>query len=121
MGYRAHVCTTYQVRYSQNCDFYNGDFYPLFGFLRRYSYHDGKLNVDIDLLSYSDDSDDVWELDRTALEGLVAQLRNPEHRFPEELEECLRTLPSREVLADKFEGWLRNGDRENDFVRVEWF
>lgn len=121
MGYRAHVCTTYQVRYSERCDFYYEDFYPLSDFFHKYTYHDADLDRNIEILGYWSESGDVWELDRRGLSQLVSQLRDEEYKFPEELEEHLAKLPARDVLADKFEIWLETGDKENEFVRVEWF
>lgn len=118
MGYRAHVCTTYQVRYgsgffsADSCDAVNR-------LLVSYEYLDGG-GYRKNLVEYCDQEEAVIELSRKGLESLVESLEG-EFFNPKELDALSGIGYSRENLADIFKWWLEFADKSNSFIRIEWF
>lgn len=80
MGYRAHVCTTYRVRYGTGC-FSAAACDAVNRLLENYEYPDGDGGRK-SLVEYCDAEETVMELSREGLGSLVASLENGE--APEE-------------------------------------
>ena len=118
MGYRAHVFTTYQVRYGSGffsanaCDAVNR-------LLVSYEYLDGG-GYRKNLVEYCDQEESVIELNRKGLESLVESL-GKKFFNPKELDALSGIGYSRENLADVFKRWLKSADKSNNFIRIEWF
>lgn len=118
MGYRAHVCTTYKVRYGSGyfsadaCDAVNR-------LLVSYEYLDGG-GYRKSLVEYCDQEEAVIELSRKGLESLVESLEG-EFFNPKELDALSGIGYSRENLADVLKRWLESADKSNSFIRIEWF
>ena len=77
MGYRAHVCTTYRVRYGTGC-FSAAACDAVNRLLENYEYPDGDGGRK-SLVEYCDAEETVMELSREGLESLVASLEKGMH------------------------------------------
>ena len=118
MGYRAHVCTTYQVMYGAG--FFSADACDAVNrLLVSYEYLDGG-GYRKNLVEYCDQEESVIELSRKGLESLVESLEG-ESFNPKELDALSGIGYSRENLADIFKLWLESADKSNSFIRIEWF
>lgn len=117
MGYRAHVCTTYQVQYGTGC-FSAGACDAVNRLLENYEYPDGDGGRK-SLVEYCDAEETVMELSREGLGSLVVSLENGE--APEETDAVLDAGYTREDLISVFREWLDSSDKSNGFIRIEWF
>lgn len=117
MGYRVHVCTTYQVQYGTGC-FSAGACGAVNRLLENYEYLDGDDGRKC-LVEYCDSEETVMELSRKGLELLMASLENRE--APEETDAVLDAGYTREDLISTFREWLDSADKSNNFIRIEWF
>lgn len=118
MGYRAHVCTTYQVRYGSGC--FSADACDAVNsLLEQFVYRD-EAGRGKHVTEYFDSEESVMELDRRGLELLASELENGRVDSPE-----TETLSGcgypKESLAGIFRGWLESADKSNNFIRIEWF
>ncbi len=118
MGYRAHVCTTYQVQYGGG-SFSAGACGPVNALLLGYEYT-GMDGVRRGIVEYCDSEETVMELSREGLESLVLALEKGGYGAGEvgRLAEAGYTT---EHLAGVLQGWLDSADRSNGFIRIEWF
>ena len=117
MGYRVHVCTTYQVQYGTGC-FSAGACDAVNRLLENYEYHDGD-GCRKSLVEYCNSEETVMELSREGLESLVASLEKG--MVQEVTESVLDAGYTREDLISTFREWLDSADKSNNFIRIEWF
>lgn len=118
MGYRAHVCTTYQVRYGSG--FFSADACDAVNrLLVSYEYLDDGGDRK-SLVEYCDQEEAIVEISRKGLESLVESLEG-ESFNQKELDALSGIGYSMENLADVFKRWLESADKSNSFIRIEWF
>lgn len=121
MGYLAHVCTTYTVRYDGGS--LNHLSYEVNTLLLNFSYlnEDGQESTGVVTWYNCEDPaySDVLELDPVGLRKLVDELRLG--NLDKKLDPCLLKETSPANLASIFESWLNDYDKNNNYIRIEWF
>lgn len=121
MGYLAHVCTTYTVKYDEGS--LNHLSYEVNRLLLNFSYlnEDVQKKTGVVVWHSSEDAaySDVLELDPVGLRKLVDELRLG--NLDKKLDPCLLKKISPANLASIFESWLNDYDKNNEYIRIEWF
>lgn len=115
MGYKAHVCTTYKVRYDSGS--FNHKIDELERLLNCYTFREGENGSEIPLVKSISDDGASMELSPDGLKQLVDDLiagKIDSSGFP------FADYCQAEVAAI-FEAWLDSYDKSNDFIRIEWF
>lgn len=119
MGYCAHVCKTYTVKYGTG--HFNHHSEDVNFLLLGASYKDAQ-GEQIDVVNWCNCEDRVYsdelELNPEGLKMLVDELRSG--RLDDDLAERYNNLSASE-LADVFQSWLDNYDKNNNFIRISWF
>lgn len=114
MGYRAHVCTRYEVKYDIGVLKNNAE--AIEKLLSERTYLDDK-NYEHPILNWVSENGESMEIDPQGLQQLVNDIENEEV--------CLADYGIEnddvEEVADTFVRWLNIYDKTNDFIRVEWF
>jgi hypothetical protein len=118
MGYRAHVCTTYKVRYGEGL--FSHCCEELSSFLNDYNYIDWQTGESRPLVEWEDAEKTAIELSREGLKQLVKDIEEDADDLPY-IPDKLSKVCDYESLAGIFTGWLETADPDNGFVRIEWF
>lgn len=120
MGYLAHVCTTYTVRYDEGALNHLSEEVNRLLLTFPYLNEDGQETVGVVIWYNNEDPvySDKLELDPVGLRKLVDDLRSGtlDEMFKSQLKE---TSPAK--LASIFENWLNDYDKNNYYIRIEWF
>lgn len=107
MGYRAHVCTRFDVRYGSGC------------FCAAHCNDVNQLLIESGVVEYVDQEESVLELNPDRLRLLAGELERGE------MDSRVASRFGGDVtsgeLADVFSRWLEEADRNNAFIRIEWF
>ena len=121
MGYLAHLCTTYTVKYDEGS--LNHLSYEVNTLMLNFSYldEDGQESTGVVVWYNCEDAaySDVLELDPVGLRKLVDELRLG--NLDKKLDPCLLSKYSPASLASIFESWLNDYDKNNHYIRIEWF
>ena len=120
MGYLAHVCTTYTVKYDEGS--LNQLSYEVNRLLLNFSYFNEDVQKKTGVVIWYNCEDaaysDVLELAPVGLRKLVDELRLG--NLDKMVELYLKgTSPA--SLASIFEKWLNDYDKNNEYIRIEWF
>lgn len=110
MSIKARVLKTYKVAYGEG------------SFANRqdavYQFLINRAKTLPNLILHKDDS--VMELNPTDLQAVVDGLREGAYEKSDETQSPNKEIPLEE-LASTFESWLKDYDKSNSFVRVEWW
>ena len=123
MGYRAHVCKTYTVEYGVGQMSHLSE--EVNNFLLEACFKD-EQGQQVDVVRWYNCEDPVYsdelELNPEGLKMLIDTLRSGElddlveYRFSGH-----NGHYSASELADVFQSWLDNYDKNNNFIRIAWF
>lgn len=107
MGYRAHVCTRFDVRYGSGC------------FCAAHCDDVNHLLYESGAVEYADPEESIFELNPDRLRLLADELGRGE--MDSEVASRFGGDVTPGELADVFLRWLEEADKDNGFIRIEWF